>query len=129
MRRAIVSIALGAVLAVTGCRTATVYNVPRSPIGARAPVTDKEVSEAIGAAGRREGWRVREVAPGQIKAEKTVRTHRAMVRINYDTTGYSITLVEADNLLFDGTSIHKTYNLWVQQLDKSIQDELRFRFG
>ena len=128
MRRRIALIALGAVLAVAGCRTVTVYNVPRSPISVPATVTPKDVSEAIFAAGRREGWRVREVTPGQINAEKTVRTHRAFVRIDYDTTGFSVTLVEAENLLFDGTRIHKTYNLWVQQLEKSIQDELRFRF-
>ena len=128
MRQLITSAVLGTMLAVTGCRTATVYNVPRTATGVPATTTMKQVSEAIWAAGRREGWRVREVTPGQINAEKSVRTHRALVRIDYDVNGFDITLVEADNLLYDGTSVHGTYNLWAKQLEKSIQDGLRFRF-
>jgi hypothetical protein len=127
MRQLVAPIAVTLLLA-AGCRTAGIYRVPRSPIAVPPTTTMAQVSDAIWAAGRREGWRVREVSPGQVNAEKAVRTHRALVRIDYDTRGFGITLLEADNLLYDGTHIHKAYNLWVQQLEKSIQDELRFRY-
>ena len=128
MRRTIVRTTLILLLVGFGCRTAPVRNVQRTAITVPGTVTMAELSEAIWSASRREGWRVREVQPGRAHAEKTLRTHRALVAIDYDTSGYSITLLEADNLLYDGHGIHKAYNQWVAALEKSIQDELRFRY-
>jgi hypothetical protein len=131
MRTTTLTVASLAGLALVGsvaCRTATVRNVPRTGVSTPAPVTMQEMTDAIWAAGRREGWRMREVAPGQMRAEKQVRDHRAVSQIDYDTAGFSITLVSADNLLHQGNTIHKTYNLWVEQLEKSIKDEIQFRF-
>lgn len=128
MRRTLVGTTLVLVLAVLGCRTAAVHNVPRTAITVPSTVTMAELSEVIWSASRREGWRVREVQPGRAHAEKTLRTHRALVAIDYDTSGFSITLLEADNLLYDGRGIHKAYNQWAMALEKSIQDELRFRY-
>lgn len=124
----VTSLAVLALLGGVACRTATVRNIPRTAVSTPAPVTMQDMTDAIWAGGRREGWRMREVAPGQMRAEKQVRTHRAESQIDYDPAGFSITLLNADNLLYDGTTIHKTYNLWVTQLEKSIQDEIRFRF-
>src|SRR5258706_1555824 len=122
-------LALGAVLlAVTACKTTVVHNVPRTAFAAPVSGNVKEVGEAIWAAGRREGWRVREIEPGDIRAEKNLRTHRALVRIGYDTQGFDITLLEADGLQYDGHHIHTAYNEWIAQLEKAIQDEVRFRF-
>jgi hypothetical protein len=110
-----------------GCRTAPVRQVQRTALAVPATITQSELSEAFWAAGRREGWRVREVAPGKLRAEKSLRSHRALVEIDYDASGYTITLVETDNLLQDGGRIHKTYNLWIEGLQKSIEQEFRFR--
>jgi len=92
------------------------------------PVTAEELSETVVAAGHREGWRVREDGPGKIVAEKRVRNHRALVAIDYDAAGYAITLLEADDLLYDGTYIHAAYNRWIEALEESIRQELRFRY-
>ena len=73
------------------------------------------------------GWRVRDAGPGRLRGEKIVSDHRAVSEIAYDSTGYSITLLQADNLLFDGRQVHKAYNGWVEKLQKCIEDELRFR--
>ena len=127
MRRAVLTLLI-AMLFTLGCRTAHVHNVPRRAITVPSTVTMKDLSEVVWSAARREGWRVREVQPGQAHAEKTLRTHRALVAIDYDTQGFAITLLEADNLLYDGQSIHKAYNVWVTALEKSIEDELRFRY-
>ena len=128
MRRTVVMTLLIVTLASLGCRTARVHNVPRKAITVPSTVTTTELSEVIWSGARREGWRVREVQPGRAHAEKTLRTHRALVAIDYDTQGFAITLLEADNLLYDGQDVHKAYNLWAAALEKSIEDELRFRY-
>jgi len=129
VRRSLPHLLLVAVLlTVTACKTTDVHNVPRTAYTTPVSGTMEAVGEAIWAAGRREGWRVREVSPGDVRAEKSVRTHRALVRIDYDTQGYAITLLEADGLQYDGHHIHKAYNQWVEQLDKAIKDEMQFRF-
>jgi hypothetical protein len=118
-----------AMLAAVGCRTAPVRNVERTAFSVAPPAEMAKISEAIWAAGRREGWRVRELGPGEIRAEKSVRNHRALVTIQYDTAGFDVRLVEAEGLLYDGRYVHKVCNEWIEQLAASIQDEVRFRFG
>lgn len=124
----VVAGSLGLLLLVAACRTAPVRDVQRAAILTGRPVTMAELAEAIWAAARREGWRVREDAPGKALAEKRLRTHRALVAIDYDTTGYSIRLLEADNLLYDGKRIHAAYNHWIEALQESIRQELQFRY-
>jgi hypothetical protein len=115
-------------LAAAGCRTAPVHNVARSAFAKPVEAAPANVGEAIWAAGRAEGWRVREVGPGELRAEKSLRTHRALVAIRYDAGGFGITLLEADDLMYDGRRVHEAYNEWVDQLEKRIQQEVRFRF-
>jgi hypothetical protein len=40
----------------------------------------------------------------------------------------SAVLLEADNLKYDGRNIHWAYNAWIAEVERSIQDEVRFRF-
>ena len=119
---------LGGLLLAGACKTTDVHNVARTAFATPVSAGMRDVGEAIWAAGRREGWRVREVAPGDVRAEKNLRTHRALVRIGYDTQAFDITLLEADGLQYDGRHIHQAYNEWVAQLEKAIQEEIRFRF-
>jgi hypothetical protein len=128
MRRTVVGTTFVLMLAGSGCRTARVHNVQRATITVPSTVTMTELRDVISSASRREGWRVREVQPGRAHAEKTLRAHRALVAIDYDPHGFSITLLEADNLRYDGHDIHKAYNQWIAALEKSIKDELRFRY-
>lgn len=129
MRTVIFVAALSLGLAVLGgCRTAPVYNVPRAGVASPPTISMQEMQEALVAGGHRAGWRMREVAPGQMRAEKMVGHHRALTDVTYDTAGYSVTLVSADNLLYDGRYVHAAYNRWVKQLQKSIDDEMRFRY-
>ena len=117
-----------AVIVATACRSAPVHNIDRSTFSPPVAASPADVAEAIWAAGRREGWRVREVGPGELRAEKNLRTHRALVAIRYDVAGFSITLLEADDLMYDGHHVHKAYNEWVEELEKRIKQEIRFRF-
>jgi hypothetical protein len=111
-----------------GCRKEAIHNVVRAPIAAPATISASEMSQVLIDAGERAGWRLREAGPGRIRAEKQIRSHRALSEIRYDTSGYSVTLLQADNLLYDGAKVHKIYNVWVEGLQKSIEDEIRFRY-
>jgi hypothetical protein len=128
--RSIVAVVLVllATLGGVACRKEAVHNVARPPLALSRELTTKEMGDAILAGADRANWRVREVGPGQMRAEKTFNQHRALSDITYDGASYSITLLSADNLLYDGTRIHKIYNEWVEQLQKGIDDELRFRY-
>ena len=42
----------------------------------------------------------------------------------YDTKSYSIKYKDSSNLNYDGKSIHKNYNGWVENLDKAIRSNL-----
>jgi hypothetical protein len=108
--------------AVAGCRTAPVYNVSSAPVVAKSgQVSAAEVRGAIVDALHDKGWTVKQDDPGKILAEILVRErHRADIRIDYSATQYSITYMDSDKLLYDGTNIHKNYNKWIMDLQEEI---------
>lgn len=124
--RAYFVIALLAVLAaVSGCRTAPVYNVENAPVTTTTGnVTQEQVRDAILAAGVSLGWQMKEIGPGQIEGTLYLRDHVAQVDIPYDSNAYSILYKNSSNLRYDGATIHSNYNGWVQRLDRTIQARL-----
>jgi hypothetical protein len=128
MRMPIVAIVIGiAALIGAGCRTEAVRNV-RAPMNAPGDASMADLAQDLTLGGERCGWRVRDAGPGRLRAEKIVGQHRAVSEIAYDQAGYNVTLLQADNLLYDGGQVHKAYNDWVEQLQKCISDEMRFRY-
>ena len=112
-------------LALAGCRTMPVYNVSAAPVVAASGQLDAaEVRSAIIQALNDKGWIVKEDAPGRILAEVLVRTHRADVAIDYSATQYSISYQNSDNLLYDGSNIHRNYNKWIMLLQEQINRRL-----
>ena len=61
---------------------------------------------------------------GYTSAFEMARDHRAVVDVRYDTKTYSIKYKDSSNLQYDGTSIHKNYNGWIQNLDNAIRARL-----
>ena len=107
-----------------GCRSAPVYDVVASPVATGKPVSMANVESAIIGAGTGLGWQMVPQSPGQIEGVLTLRDHRAVVVVNYDTKSYSIKYKDSTNLNYDGKSIHSNYNGWVQNLDKAIRSNL-----
>ncbi|MFP5419309.1 MAG: hypothetical protein ACLGHA_09150 [Gammaproteobacteria bacterium] len=116
---AVISIAM-----LGGCRSAGIYNVSAAPVVANKSVSMDDVQKAIVRAGVGLGWQMKPVAPGLIEGTLTLRTHMAKVDIKYDTKTYSITYKDSSNLDYSGSSIHKNYNGWVQNLDNGIRAQL-----
>jgi hypothetical protein len=108
--------------AVASCRTMPVYNVSDAPVVTKSgQVTAAQVHDAILGALNDKGWVVKQDDPGKILAGIVVHDrHKATVNIDYSPTHYSITYMDSENLLYDGTNIHKNYNQWVMSLEEEI---------
>lgn len=85
----------------------------------------ESVERSILDASRKRGWVARVVEPGLIEAQISVRSHGANVLIPYSQHSYSIHYKNSENLDYDEGSIHRNYNKWVNNLSKSIRQELQ----
>ncbi|MEH6545381.1 MAG: hypothetical protein V7701_03065 [Sneathiella sp.] len=125
----LVRVTIVALLAVvlTGCfgRLQPVYNVNDMavPVALQDASTSK-IDSIIKVAVTGRGWRVEDVSPGVIKATLRQRTHEAIVNIKYSNKAYSIDYVSSQDLLYDGSQIHRNYNRWVKTLEQDINKEM-----
>jgi hypothetical protein len=119
------ALALSAAL-FAGCRSQPIYEVVGAPVpvvGNRL-VTLDEVQQAIVRGGSRAGWQMSLEAPGRLAGRyQGGRGHTAVVGIEHDTKTYSIKMRDT-TVRSDGESVHRAYNMWVQNLDRSIRVEL-----
>jgi hypothetical protein len=112
-------------IVLAGCRAAApIYDVVAAPVVTSKPVTMEAVRNAIVMAGSGLGWRMEPRTPGTITGVLDLRDHRAVVEVTYDTKTYNIKYKDSSNLNYSGTSIHKNYNGWVENLDKAIRIQL-----
>lgn len=112
-------------LAIGGCRTAPVKDIPKTPINASG-ASMENVSRAIISAGTGLGWIMKQRYPGMIEGTLTARRHMAKVSINYSTTSYSIRYKDSSELKYSATdkTIHSNYNGWIDNLNNAIRSHL-----
>jgi uncharacterized lipoprotein YajG len=108
-----------------GCRSAPVYNVSESPLNTYGDTkpTLAQVEKTIVRAATSLGWSVTRIDDGELLAVLNLREHRAVADIHFNTSTFSITYKDSQNLNYDGTSIHKNYNGWIQRLENSIRSQ------
>lgn len=116
-------------LSFTGCRTASILNVPGQSVVASSTgktISNDDVFKAIVRAGVGLGWSVHKVEDGVAEAVLHLRTHKAVVTIKYDTNTYSILYEDSTNLKYDQEkqTIHQNYNGWITNLNQAIQSQL-----
>lgn len=111
-------------LVITGCGTGPIYNVQYNKIANQKSST--VVYNAIKEGGQSLGWKITKVKPGVAQGKLYLRTHVAVVRINYSNAAYSINYVSSQNLNYDAKTqkIHTNYNGWIQNLEKAIDVRL-----
>ena len=69
---------------------------------------------------------MRQTAPGLVQADITVRnTFYAAVNIRYSLSNFRIEYRDSRELGYNDGKIHRNYNRWVYNLDKSIMRELK----
>ncbi len=72
------------------------------------------------------GWTVIDEKPGKLDAQLKLSGEKAIVYITYSDIDYSINLKQvSEGLEYDGDTIHKRYNYWVDRLSRVIQGELK----
>ncbi|MGH8726693.1 MAG: hypothetical protein ACREV9_00725 [Burkholderiales bacterium] len=117
--------ALAALVFVVACTAAPVYSVSGSPVNTNtAKASLDDVGKAIKTAGINLGWQMKDVKPGHMIGTLNLRSHQAIVDITYDSKKYDIAYKDSSNLNYNGSTIHKNYNSWVQNLDRRIQAQL-----
>lgn len=116
---------LAVIVALAGCRNVPVQNIENAPIQLPDNMTLDKVKKGIVKAGLRKDWDMIEVEPGHLIAKVLVRgKHRAEVDIFFDTKQFSIQYKGSEKLEYDGETIHKNYNAWVQDLKYAIDNEM-----
>ncbi|MDF1749517.1 MAG: hypothetical protein P1V34_11665 [Alphaproteobacteria bacterium] len=101
------------------CRTAPVYNVENDSFTTTAPSLDAAAT-VIKGAGASLGWQMADQGPGHIVGRLPIRSHLAVVDINFDVEHYSIHYKDSTNLKYDGSTIHSNYNGWIENLQNAI---------
>jgi hypothetical protein len=119
-------IAVIALLFFAGCATTQpVLDVTQSPIAANKPNPSMDdIRQAITRAGAGLGWQMNPDRAGHITGRLLLRTHVAVVDVDYTQKVYSIKYRESTNLDYGDGKIHRNYNGWIQNLDKAIKVQL-----
>ena len=102
------------------CRAAPIHNIRSAYMATSPQATLEDVTRAIQRAGAGLGWQMSPSSPGHIEGRLSIRTHIAVVDVSFDTVAFSITYVNSTNLNYTGTTIHKNYNGWIQNLEHAI---------
>ena len=105
-----------------GCGSLTVYNAV-SPSFERK-ISPSEMQQAVVNAAQRYGWEIKNKIPGAVEAEYRRRDFFAQIKISYSASSYSIDYVDSENLKYDGQKIHKAYNSWIKNLEKTLNENL-----
>jgi hypothetical protein len=113
------------VTALAACTAVPIYEVKGSPIitASGKPPSMQQVQSAILQAGTQLGWQISNDKPGKMTGRLNLRSHQAVVNIDYDTKQYSITYRDSVDLGAKDGTIHKNYNGWVQNLDNRIRTQ------
>ena len=118
-------LAVASLLFLAACATQPVLNVDQSPIVANKPNPSMdEIRQAIVRAGSGLGWQMVADRQGHVTGTLLLRTHTAVVDVDYTQKVYSIKYRESKNLDYDNGNIHRNYNGWIQNLDKAIKSQL-----
>ncbi|MEE3327567.1 MAG: SHOCT domain-containing protein [Myxococcota bacterium] len=120
-------------------RTASIRNIPPTPLHAPAGTPLADIAAAIRSAADSEQWIIVGESPGSMTARLHIRAHTATVTIQYTESTYQIDYLDSQNLdykpddlvLFgsykskrksiNGPRIHNNYNIWVEDLGDSIE--------
>lgn len=115
-------------LFLSACKTAPIYK----PNGIMLPsnITKADAKEIIlstitNPGMSRKGWYVQETLEDKVVAGLDVRSHHAVIDINYDENAITPRLVSSLNLFQSNGNIHKNFNRWFKTLEKEIRINLQ----
>lgn len=119
-----VTVAVSLLIAFAACSD-SLRNIHDAKLQARPGVTIAQVTAALKRAGGQHGWRMKEIAPGEMEAHLDRGKHAVKVTITYNTKTYSINYKDSMGLGYNGVRIHWKYNDWIKNLRMAIEKETR----
>ena len=105
-------------------RNAPIQTYSNANLSSYGNFTAAQVGDAIIRGGASIGWQMNKVSPELITATLTERRHSATVEIHYSAKSYTIKYRDSVNLRADGTTIHSSYNRWVERLQRNIDAQI-----
>jgi hypothetical protein len=118
---------VAAILAVAaGCTSRPVLNVVAEPVvvSPGKTATSDNVRHAIMRAGAGLGSTMRPTSPGVVNGSLNLRTHGAVIDVEYNAKSYNVVYRSSTNLDAQSSQIHKNYNGWIENLNHAIRREL-----
>lgn len=118
------------ILGLAGCSSVAIQNFQDIPVHMAQPeATLADVQVAIIRGGTEAGWQMTLEGPGRIKARYHYEREMAEVLITFNTKSYSIRYLNSSNLSYSAKSgqdatIYEDYNVWIQDLDRSIRKDM-----
>ena len=113
-------------LGLAACKTTVpVMNVDNTSVYGEPTLAD--VKESIITALEFKRWTPISSNDNRIEAEIWVRSHYALITIEFTKDNYSIKYQDSNNLDYDASSngIHRNYNKWITLLDQEIKKNIR----
>ena len=124
VKSGIIVLGISFAVALGACASIPILNVNDAPIATGKSLQVNQVRQAIVTAGSALGWKIVDSKPGLLEGTLRLRDHTAVVEIPFTTDKYSILFKSGVNLNEKDGQIHKNYNGWVQNLEKSINAAL-----
>ena len=124
VKSGIIVLGISFAVALGACASIPILNVNDAPIATGKSLQVNQVRQAIVTAGSALGWKIVDSKPGLLEGTLRLRDHTAVVEIPFTTGKYSIVFKSGVNLNEKDGQIHKNYNGWVQNLEKSINAAL-----
>lgn len=102
-------------------KAAPIYNVTDHPIAASShKLSQSKIANVIIGAGLKRGWKMQKTSNSTILARLDLRSHVAVVDIQFSRRSYNITYNSSKNLRYNNGNIHRNYNNWIKNLEKDI---------
>ena len=124
VKSGIIVLGISFAVALGACASIPILNVNDAQIATGKSLQVNQVRQAIVTAGSALGWKIVDSKPGLLEGTLRLRDHTAVVEIPFTTDKYSILFKSGVNLNEKDGQIHKNYNGWVQNLEKSINAAL-----
>jgi hypothetical protein len=121
-------LSLALCLFLSGCfgRIQPIYMVHNHPIPPSADfMTLDEISTVIERSAIDRQWVVKKEYPGLLRLTYSRKTHQAVIEVSFYKSHYSIKYVSSQDLLYNGSMIHRNYNRWVANLELDIEMNLQ----
>ena len=112
-------------LMLVACRSALIQNVEHEPVRInKINYTIEDVERGIIRGGVSMGWEMYRKQPGLIEGTLYIGKHVVEVTIPYNMQSYNINYRNSKNMNYDSGKIHKSYNRWIDNLNKAIRQSL-----